>query len=60
MRWRGSIDQDGNRDLAYSDGNYFVSNKRDNYSQIEGVGDFGVAGNGKWNYRFNLTVGYYY
>ena len=25
-----------------------------------GVGDFGVAGNDKWNYRFNLNLGYYY
>ena len=47
-------------DLAYSDGNYFVGNERDNYGRIDGVGDFGVAGNDKWNYRFNLNLGYYY
>ena len=47
-------------DLAYSDGNYFVGDERDNYGRIDGVGDFGVAGNDKWNYRFNLNLGYYY
>ena len=48
-------------DLAYSNGNLFVGNKGDNYSSIyDGVGDFGVDGNNKWNYRFNLNLGYYY
>ncbi|MCP5128833.1 MAG: hypothetical protein H6985_04520 [Pseudomonadales bacterium] len=48
-------------DLAYSNGNYFVGDKGDNYSNIyDGVGDFGADGNDKWNYRFNLNMGYYY
>jgi hypothetical protein len=48
-------------DLAYSNGNLFVGNKGDNYSNIyDGVGDFGVDGNDKWNYRFNLNLAYYY
>ena len=47
-------------DLAYSNGNYFVGNKGDDYSRVDGVGDFGVAGNDKWNYRLNLNFGYYY
>ncbi|MGB5835061.1 MAG: hypothetical protein WBG92_24170 [Thiohalocapsa sp.] len=48
-------------DLAFSDGNYFVGNDGDNYSNIyDGVGDFGVDGNDKWNYRFNINFGYYF
>ena len=48
-------------DLAFSDGNYFVGNKGDNYSNIyDGVGDFGVDGNNEWNYRFNINFGYYF
>lgn len=48
-------------DLAYSDGNYFVGDDGDNYSNIfHGVGDFGVTGNDKWNYRFNINLGYYF
>jgi hypothetical protein len=48
-------------DLAYSNGNLFVGDKGDSYSNIyDGVGDFGVNGNTKWNYRFNLNLGYYY
>lgn len=48
-------------DLAYSNGNLFVGNEGDNYSNIDdGVGDFGVVGNDRWNYRFNLNLGYYY
>jgi hypothetical protein len=52
-------------DLAYSNGNYFVGNEAngggtDNYGRIDGVGDFGVNGNDKWNYRFNLNLGYYF
>ncbi len=47
-------------DLAYSNGNYFVGNKGDNYGNITGVGDFGVAGNDEWNYRLNINLGYYY
>ncbi|MTW21712.1 hypothetical protein [Allochromatium palmeri] len=52
-------------DLAYSNGNYFVGNEaRDNgvddYGRIDGVGDFGVNGNNKWNYRLNLNLGYYF
>jgi hypothetical protein len=48
-------------DLAYSDGNYFIGNDGDNYSNIyHGVGDFGVDGNDDWNYRFNINFGYYF
>jgi len=48
-------------DLAFSDGNYFVGSKGDNYSNIfDGVGDFGVDGNNEWNYRFNINFGYYF
>ena len=47
-------------DLAYSNGNYFVGNRGDDYGRIDGVGDFGVNGNDEWNYRLNLNFGYYY
>ncbi len=48
-------------DLVYSNGNYFVGDDGDNYSNIfDGVGDFGVTGNDKWNYRFNINFGYYF
>jgi hypothetical protein len=48
-------------DLAFSDGNYFVGDKGDNYGNIvDGVGDFGVNGNDDWNYRFNINFGYYF
>ena len=48
-------------DMAYSNGNYFVGNDGDDYSNIlDGVGDFGVDGNDKWNYRFNVNFGYYF
>ncbi len=48
-------------DLAYSNGNLFIGDTDDNYSNVyQGVGDFGADGNNKWNYRFNLNLGYYY
>jgi hypothetical protein len=52
-------------DLAYSNGNYFVGNEArgggaDDYGRVDGVGDFGANGNDKWNYRFNLNLGYYF
>jgi hypothetical protein len=48
-------------DFAYSNGNLFVGNEGDNYTNIyDGVGDFGANGNDKWNYRFNINFGYYY
>ena len=48
-------------DLAYSNGNLFVGDEGDNYSNIyDGVGDFGANGNDSWNYRFNINFGYYY
>jgi outer membrane murein-binding lipoprotein Lpp len=48
-------------DLVYSNGNYFVGNDGDDYSNIfDGVGDFGANGNDKWNYRFNINLGYYF
>lgn len=48
-------------DLAVSDGNLFIGNEGDDYSNIyNGVGDFGADGNDRRNYRFNLNVGYYF
>lgn len=48
-------------DLVYSTGNYFIGNDGDNYSNIyNGVGDFGVDGNDRRNYRFNINFGYYF
>ncbi len=48
-------------DLVYSNGNYFVGDKGDDYANIyNGVGDFGVDGNDEWNYRFNINFGYYF
>lgn len=47
-------------DYAYSNGNYFVGDKGDDYSDITGVGDFGVNGNDSWNGRFNINFGYYF
>ena len=47
-------------DLAYSNGNFFVGNEGDDYGRVDGVGDFGIAGNDRWHYRFNLNFGYYY
>ncbi|MGD8589210.1 MAG: hypothetical protein PVG22_10310 [Chromatiales bacterium] len=48
-------------DWVHSNGNYFIGNEGDNYSNIyHGVGDFGVDGNDEWNYRFNINFGYYF
>ncbi len=48
-------------DLAYSNGNLFVGDQGDDYTNIyEGVGDFGANGNDRWNYRLNLNLGYYF
>ena len=47
-------------DLALSNGNFFVGNDGDAYSNINSVGDFGANGNDKWNYRVNLNFGYYF
>ncbi len=48
-------------DLAWSNGNLFIGNQGDNYSNIfDGVGDVGVDGNDRWNYRFNINFGYYF
>ena len=48
-------------ELAYSNGNYFVGDEGDDYVNIfEGVGDFGVNGNNRWNYRLNINFGYYF
>ena len=48
-------------DLVFSDGNYFIGNEGDDYSNIyDGVGDFGVTGNNEWNHRFNINFGYYF
>jgi len=48
-------------DLVFSDGNYFIGDDGDDYSNLyQGVGDFGPTGNDKWNYRFNINFGYYF
>jgi hypothetical protein len=48
-------------ELAYSNGNYFVGDEGDDYSNIfDGVGDFGANGNDSWNARFNINFGYYF
>ncbi len=47
-------------DFAYSNGNYFVGDRGDDYSRVDGVGDFGINGNDRWNYRFNINFGYYF
>lgn len=47
-------------DYAYSNGNYFIGNEGDDYSDITGIGDFGVNGNDSWNGRFNINFGYYF
>lgn len=48
-------------DYAHSNGNLFVGNRGDDYSNVlDGVGDFGAAGNNRWNYRFNVNFGYYF
>lgn len=46
-------------DHGFSNGNYFVGNEGDNYSNND-VGDFGVNGNNKWNKRLNINFGYYF
>ena len=47
-------------DVPYAKGNYFVGDEGDDYSRIDGVGDFGVAGNRDRHYRLNINFGYYY
>ncbi len=48
-------------DLGISDGNYFVGDKGDTYSNIyDSVGDFGANGNDRWKKRFNINARYYF
>ena len=48
-------------EVGLSNGNFFVGNEGDNYSNVySGVGDFGANGNDDWVYRFNLNLGYYF
>ena len=48
-------------ELGISDGNFFVGDKGDSYSNIyDGVGDFGANGNDRWNKRFNINARYYF
>ena len=48
-------------DMAFSNGNLFVGNIGDDYSNVfAGVGDFGANGNDRWNSRFNINFGYYF
>lgn len=48
-------------EVGMSNGNLFVGNEGDDYSNIfNGVHDVGVNGNDDWLYRFNLNLGYYF
>ncbi|TXS88900.1 hypothetical protein FV139_20930 [Parahaliea maris] len=47
-------------EMVYSDGNFFIGNRGTDYSRVDSVNDFGVNGNDRWNYRFNINFGYYY
>lgn len=47
-------------EMVYSDGNFFIGNRGADYSRADSVNDFGVNGNDRWNYRFNINFGYYY
>ena len=48
-------------DLGISDGNFYVGDKGDSYSNIyDGVGDFGANGNDRWKKRFNINARYYF
>ncbi|TDG11870.1 hypothetical protein E2F43_16000 [Seongchinamella unica] len=48
-------------DYVWSNGNLFIGNEGDDYSNIyNGVGDFGANGNDAWNYRLNINFGYYF
>lgn len=47
-------------DLAISNGSYWVGDRGDDYSSLRSVGDFGVNGNDRWNFRFNVNIAYYF
>ena len=47
-------------DVGVSNGNSFVGNDGDDYSNINSVGDLGANGNDTWNTRVNLNFGYYF
>lgn len=48
-------------DLAVSDGNFFVGDEGDGYSNIyNGTGHIGANGNDRWNMRFNINARYYF
>ncbi|TGD73177.1 hypothetical protein E4634_12170 [Mangrovimicrobium sediminis] len=48
-------------DYVRATGNLFIGNRGDDYSNIyDGVGDFGITGNDRWNDRFNINFGYYF
>ncbi|RLQ22469.1 hypothetical protein DWB85_07565 [Seongchinamella sediminis] len=48
-------------DYVWSNGNLFIGNEGDDYTNIyNGVGDFGANGNDAWNYRLNINFGYYF
>ena len=48
-------------DLGFSDGNYFVGNSGDDYSNIyTGVNHVGANGNNVWHWRLNFNLGYYF
>jgi hypothetical protein len=47
--------------MAFSNGNLFVGNIGDDYSNsFDGVGDFGANANDRWNSRCNSNFGYYF
>lgn len=48
-------------DYVRSNGNLFVGNEGDDFTNIfDGVGDFGIDGNDRWNSRLNINFGYYF
>ncbi len=48
-------------DFGLSDGNFFVGNTDDNYSNIlTGVNHVGANGNNVWHWRLNFNFGYYF
>ena len=48
-------------EVGLSNGNFFVGNDGDDYSNIySGIGGFGANGNDTWNWRVNFNFGYYF
>ena len=48
-------------EIALSDGNFFVGNTGDDYSNIlTGLNHVGANGNNRWHWRLNFNFGYYF